>query len=403
MPDLVDVVVVGGGVLGAALTWGLARRNLRVLLLEAERLGSGATGSGFAWVNATAKANENETYFRLNAQGVAHYDRLVSEWGAERLGVHGGGSLFWTRPDDGEGQKRLRRDAQRLRDRNYPVALLNANELAVLEPGVAPAPANPNADDNAALFAPADKWVDTPRLCRFFIEQAQMHKAEIRLNCPAVGFTRTADNAISTVETPRGRVATHLLVLAAGIHTPQLVAQVTGDPTMTTRIPVKQVPGLLVETAPLPPDQRCQRILYPPDANGLHLRPTTGGGLLIGADDTDAWLQRSYQDAARSNSGATALPDALWHSLLERAARCFPRLAPTELIAGAMPRLCARPVPADGFPVVGALPDVPGAYVAVTHSGITLGPLLADLLANEIFTHALSPLLAPYRPVSSKC
>ena len=348
--------------------------------------------------NATAKANEDEAYFRLNAQGVAHYDRLVSEWGAERLGVHGGGSLFWTRPDDVEGQKRLRRDAQQLRDRNYPVALLNANELTVLEPSVSRASDKPTADDNAVLFAPADKWVDTPRLCRFCIEQAQRHKAEVRLSCPATGFTRTADNAISTVETPRGRISTHLLVLAAGVHTPHLIAQVTGDPAAAARVPVQQKPGLLVETAPVSSGQPCQRILYPPDANGLHLRPTPNGGLLIGADDTDAWHQRSHQDTATAKSGAYALPETLWHPLLERAARCFPNISLAELKADATPRLCVRPVPADGFPVVGALPDVPGAYVAVTHSGITLGPLLADLLANEIFTHTPSPLLAPYRP-----
>jgi glycine/D-amino acid oxidase-like deaminating enzyme len=398
MPDLVDVVVVGGGVLGAAITLGLARRNLRVLLLEAQRLGSGATASGFAWVNATAKA-EDEAYFRLNAQGVTHYDRLINESGAERLGVHGGGSLFWTRMDDAEGQERLRRHAQRLRAWDYPVALLNTNELAVLEPNAAPADAvGGDIADKAVLFAPADKWVDAPRLCRFFIEQAQMHKAEVRLNCPATGFTRAADNSISTVETPRGRVATRLLVLAAGIHTPRLAALVTGDPATAARIPVNQEPGLLVETPPLPPDQQCQRILYPPDAYGLHLRPTPGGGLLIGADDTDAWLQRSYQDIATAQSGVNVLPEALWHSLLERAARCLPRLSLAELMANSTPRLCIRPVPADGFPVVGALPDVPGAYVAVTHSGITLGPLLADLLTNEIFTRVPSPLLARYRP-----
>ena len=63
MPDLVDVVVVGGGVLGAALTWGLARRNLRVLLLEAERLGSGATGSGFAWVTPPLKRTRMKRIF----------------------------------------------------------------------------------------------------------------------------------------------------------------------------------------------------------------------------------------------------------------------------------------------------------------------------------------------------
>lgn len=391
MADLVDAVVVGGGVLGTAITLALARRNLRVLLLEARRPGYGATGTGFAWVNATYKAtykSEDEHYFRLNAQGVAQYDRLASEWGAERSGIYGGGALFWTDPQDIAGQGRLHHLAQRLQGWNYPVTLLAGEELTVLEPFIAP------VSQRTALFAPNDKWVDTARLCRLFIEQATLHKAEIRVGSPALGFTRNAGNAISTVETPQGRVSTPLLILAAGIHTPELVAMVTGDPESVGRYPVIQEPGLLVETPPLPAGVGCNRVLYPPDPHGLHLRPTPEGGLLIGADDTDTWLQLFLMDRQKSH----LVPEARWHDLLERAAKWLPCLPLDDLRARSHPRICIRPVPGDGFPIVGALREVPGTYIAVTHSGITLGPLLADLLATEIFTRLPAPILAPYRP-----
>jgi len=55
-------------------------------------------------------------------------------------------------------------------------------------------------------------------------------------------------------------------------------------------------------------------------------------------------------------------------------------------------------MPADGLPIAGALPGYQGVYLLVTHSGITLGPLLAQLLADEIITGRISPWLERYRP-----
>ena len=56
-----------------------------------------------------------------------------------------------------------------------------------------------------------------------------------------------------------------------------------------------------------------------------------------------------------------------------------------------------RPVPLDGLPVVGAVPGAPGVFLAVMHSGVTLGPLIGQLLAQEILQGSLSPLLSSFR------
>jgi glycine/D-amino acid oxidase-like deaminating enzyme len=55
-----------------------------------------------------------------------------------------------------------------------------------------------------------------------------------------------------------------------------------------------------------------------------------------------------------------------------------------------------RPVPADGLPAVG--PVAPGLWLAVLHSGVTLGPLVAEALADEVLGRPTAPLLAPFRP-----
>jgi glycine/D-amino acid oxidase-like deaminating enzyme len=55
-------------------------------------------------------------------------------------------------------------------------------------------------------------------------------------------------------------------------------------------------------------------------------------------------------------------------------------------------------MPADGRSSAGLLPSLPGYAEIVTHSGITLGALLARLVAEEITTGTVDPLLAPFRP-----
>jgi glycine/D-amino acid oxidase-like deaminating enzyme len=57
-----------------------------------------------------------------------------------------------------------------------------------------------------------------------------------------------------------------------------------------------------------------------------------------------------------------------------------------------------RPLPMDGFPVVGALPAAPGVHVAVTHSGVTLAPIIARHTTDEVLHGSRVDMLAPYRP-----
>ena len=55
-----------------------------------------------------------------------------------------------------------------------------------------------------------------------------------------------------------------------------------------------------------------------------------------------------------------------------------------------------RPIPRDGFPIVGRAEGIDGLYVAVTHSGITLAPAIGRFVAEEIVTGHRDPLLAPF-------
>ncbi len=61
-------------------------------------------------------------------------------------------------------------------------------------------------------------------------------------------------------------------------------------------------------------------------------------------------------------------------------------------------KIGTRPVPIDGFPVVGNIEEYKGMFVAVMHSGVTLAPLIGQLLATEMLETSKSPLLEAFRP-----
>ena len=80
-------------------------------------------------------------------------------------------------------------------------------------------------------------------------------------------------------------------------------------------------------------------------------------------------------------------------SRIQTKLRNIPKLRLAEVKIG------IRPVPLDGMPVIGAVPGLVGAYTAIMHSGVTLGPFVGQLLASEILDGYESPLLKLFRPV----
>ena len=120
-----------------------------------------------------------------------------------------------------------------------------------------------------------------------------------------------------------------------------------------------------------------RRILHTPEIN---LRPDGPGHVLLHHPAVDEMPD------ARPSPG---------HELLRRAKKILPALEDAEVVEE---RIGVRPIPEDGFPCVGAVPEMPGYYEAVTHSGVTLGPLVGRLLSREILEGTVDPLLAPFRP-----
>ena len=384
-----DAIVVGAGIVGAGAAFALARANVRIALLDAGPIGSspggkrGASGASFAWINATAKT-DREDYHRLNAGGAEHYRTLAREFGEARLGLHPSGMIAWADPDDEGRRQALRGQVERLREWSYPVTPVDSDTLRALEPHVA---LPPGAE---GFLAFCDAWLDVPRAVDLLCDEVRRRGGTVIAGGRGrvSGLLRDEAGALCGVEAGGRRLTAPVVVAALGPDTEDLLGAWLRPGELGGRRFLLRRPGLLVDTPDTAPFRLVRHVLYTGD-NALHVRPGPSGGLRIGSEDADPESESPDDAEAR----ATAL--------LARARALVPELggeAPLETLArGCTVRIGVRPVPADDRTLIGPVPGVRGLYVIVTHSGVTLGPYLGRLAAEELTSGKRPGQLAPFR------
>jgi glycine/D-amino acid oxidase-like deaminating enzyme len=360
------VAVIGAGVVGASVAFRLARGGAQVWLVDEARPGSGATSASFAWVNANEKIPYD--YFALNYAGLREHFRLRDELPGGAPWLHPGGNLEWA--EDEAGREGLRRRVGRLRSWGYAAEWRKASWVnETLEPNVAfPSP------DTPVAFFPEEAWVDAPRLANALAELTRRDGAETRFGV-AVGSIETKSGRVVGMRLSDGeRLPVDAVVNAAGSRADE-VAALVGLP-----LPLKPTEGLLVRLAV--EESPLGRIVH---SSQVNIRPDGPRHVLIHHASIDRELGGDAETQCRS----------LCSELLERARRVVPALEGAKVEGG---RVGVRPMPEDGFPCVGTVPARPGYYEAVTHSGVTLGPLVGRLLAREILTGEVDASIAPFRP-----
>ena len=384
-----DAIVVGAGIVGAGAAFALARAGSRVALLDAGPIGSTPGGTGgtsratFSWINATAKTSHKD-YHRLNADGVEHYRALAREFGERRLGLHPTGMIAWADPGDEARRRALRAQVARLHEWNYPVTSLDEAGLRALEPHVAFAPGA------EGFLAWADAWLDAPRAVDLLCEQVRREGGTVTTGerGRVAGLRRDETGAVRGVEAGGARLAAPVVIAALGPDTENTLRTWLRPGEMGNRPFLGRRPGLLVDTPDTGPFRFVRHVLYSGD-NALHLRPGPSGGLRIGSEDADPESEAPDDAEARARA------------LLARARALLPGLgdgAPVETLTRES-TVCigVRPVPVDDRTIVGPVTGVPGLYVIATHSGVTLGPWIGRLAAEEITSGRMPGQLAPFR------
>jgi glycine/D-amino acid oxidase-like deaminating enzyme len=340
------------------------RAGARVVALDAGAPGAGTSSTSFAWLNSCKK--EPELYHRLNAEGMAAHRELARELAGDRT-HHDGGSLEWA--EGAEKQAELRERVARLAGRGYAAEFISRERALGMEPGLG----IPEAVREVAFYG-ADAWLDAPRLVADLLEAATAKGAELRTHSP-VRSVRVAGPRVAALALDGGDVVARDVLVCVGPSTKAFL-----EPLGVT-MPVGRVFGLLAITSA--PAQPLGRVVHAP---GVHLRPDVSGGLMLGADDLDGPVVETASPAGRAEIAAR---------MVERAGRIYPSARGVSLVEY---RVGVRPMPSDKHTIAGRVPGFDNAWMIATHSGVTLGPLLGRLLADEIVRGAPSATLAPFRP-----
>lgn len=354
------VVVIGAGILGAAIGYELTKRGAEVTILEGKAPASGTTGDSFAYLNASTKS-ASRPYFDLNWLGMAGWRRWQQELGGA-LPLQWGGAVYWR--DDKDEAAKLEATLRIVQGWGYGGERIDAGELRRLVPNARP------GEVIAGAFYDEEGAVDPVGAVGALLDRARRLGAAVRYPVEVTGFV-VANGRVRGVRTKDGDIDADAVVVAAGLGS-QALAQSLG-----VKLPLTASQGILIHTAPQP--RLLDAVVFAP---GSTMRQTLDGRI----------VSSSGHEGSAGNAADTA---AQGRRILASAARYLPQIADARIDRVSVGQ---RVLPGDTFPVIGFAPNVEQLYLAVTHSGMTLAPAIGRHAAQEILDGIAIEALARFRP-----
>ncbi|MCX2901644.1 NAD(P)/FAD-dependent oxidoreductase [Pseudomonas mandelii] len=355
-----DVVIVGGGLVGLSVAYGLAMLGRQVSVLdEGDDAIRAARGNfGLLWVQG--KGYGMSAYAQWTRESVALWPRFAAALHADtgidlHLRQSGGFQLCLSDDEMAEESRRLHwlRDAL---DGDYPFELLDSAQLRSRLPGVGPTVVG-------ACFSPMDGHVNPLKLLQALYAGCRQRGVRI-INGHRVNAIEPSSSGFE-LRAGEHRWCAGQLVLAAGLGNRALGAELGMD------VPVSPNRGQILVT------ERLKPFLHYPTT---YVRQTDEGTVQLG----DSHECAGFDDGTGSEVMAT---------IARRAVQCFPRLGQVRLVRawGAL-----RVMSADGFPIYEASKACPGAFVLSCHSGVTLAAIHALRLAPWLAGEFDDPSVAPF-------
>lgn len=372
--ETADVVIIGGGVIGASTAYYLARRKLgRIVLLERETLGSGSTGRSVASIDLFS---HHPAALALQARAYEVFAHFEEIFGQEcGLVITGLAVLGGSEHAAGLQQAALSAGAA-----GIEADLLSPAEFAALEPAA-------DVTGLASIYyAPLGGYADPMLTTNAFAGAARHSGVIFQQGRPVTGLRRQGGQ-VAGVETASGPIAAPVVVSAAGPWSQRLLKLfgLSDLGLYACDHPVISMHG--------PADVGPPQLSLLDLPHQTYARPETGHLTLAGSMDRSV----GYEPIELENfRGQAAAEYTFW--VAERLVQRYPALEASELRQGWSGLMTISP---DWQPVLGAIPEARGLYIATGFSGqgFKIGPAVGDLMAGLIAGEAeAAELLAPFHP-----
>ncbi len=360
------VVIVGGGIIGCASAYELAKAGCGVTVIERGTVGSEASSAAAGMLTVLGDSPRPDPFQELALASWKLYPDAVEE-----LRAATGADVEYTTT----GTFYLLFTAEEVRTAearcNWPLAkelglaMLEGPEVFEREPAI-------SKKARAALFAPGDHWVNNQRLTIAHAQAAAGRGVTFRLGARVTDVIVGGGRAVGVVAEGE-RIPAEAVLIAAGAWSGELTV------SLGARLPVEPARGQMLALSHVPPlIKHCIHGLE------VYLVPRPSGELLIGATVEHVGFVRAVT------------PEGIG-SLIRSALELVPDLANrpiTRTWSG------FRPWAPDSLPILGPWPGTDGLYVATAHfrNGILLAPITARLIKELIVDSKPSLDLTPFLP-----
>ena len=360
-----DVIVVGAGIVGAACADELSRRGMRVIIVDGDVIGSGATAAGMGHI---VVMDDSDAQFALTRYSQQLWQQLRPEL-PDDVEYEQCGTI-WVAADE-EEMLEVRRKRDYYGKRGVATEVLDARALQSLEP-------NLRVGLLGGLLVPEDGVLYPPCAAQFLIGRAQERGAKLRLG---VGVTQIGQGRVRLEDD--SEISGEMIVNAVGAHAPHL----------TPGLDIKKRKGHLVITDRYPGFVRHQLVElgYLKSAHSLsgdsvafNVQPRRTGQVLIGS---------SRQYGAEHKE----VDSVILSRMLQRAQEYMPGLSRMLSVRTWTGFRAATP---DKLPLIGPCTGDKSVFLATGHEGLGITTSLgtARILANQMTGAKPEIPIEPYLP-----
>lgn len=380
LPNAVDVVIVGGGVIGSVAAYALSKAGLRVLVIERQDIGAGTSSAAAAAALLQTKTSIKK--LALANQSLKLLDNLHEQLEGRFEFAHTGSLLAACTEDE----------MQLIRDMNtnllamgLDVELLDGRQAQQVMPVL-------GENVMGGSYSSKDAQINPLELVVACAQAARGYGTIFSTFTELLGI-ETSGHEIIAVQTSVGRVMTDTVINAAGVWAPNVarmanvglpISPLKGELLVTERMP-PQMHGTLIAARYLLSKARAEGESggqTPKRSVGITLVQVAHGNFIVGST-----RELANYDKRSTYNGI--------HELVHQLLELTPRLANVHLLrayAG------LRPLTPDGSPIISRTPGLPGFIHAVGFGGdgLAMSAITAELILGLLTNSADESLLANF-------